>query len=68
MRSTSELIAEVRTLAMGMDFSCRFLVLDMCDRLERKTKDAELLRQKVVELKHKADKAGEIEFDYAAED
>lgn len=53
MMPTSELISVVRTMAMGLEFSCRFLVLDMCDRLERKTKDNELLAQRYLELKHR---------------
>ena len=50
---TSELITEVRTRAMALDFSCRFLILDMCDRLERKTRDNELLSKKIAELKRR---------------
>lgn len=48
--SGNELISEVRTRAMGLETCTRFLILDMCDRLERKTRDCELLRQKVVKL------------------
>lgn len=48
--SGNELISEVRTRAMGLETCTKFLILDMCDRLERKTRDCELLRQKVVKL------------------
>ena len=50
MMSGNELISEVRTRAMGLETCTRFLILDMCDRFERKTRDCELLRQKVVKL------------------
>lgn len=53
MMPAKELIAEVRVLAMGMDLSTRFLVLDMCDRLARQIRDNELLAQRVVELKRR---------------
>lgn len=53
MMPTSELVTKVRALAMGLDVSCRFLILDMCDRLERKTRDNELLSKKIAELKRR---------------
>ena len=51
MMPTSDLIATLREGAQGVDFTVRFLILDACDRLERKTKDNELLAQKIVELR-----------------
>ena len=39
MMPTSELIAEMRTRAMAMEYSQRFLVLEMANRLEMATKD-----------------------------
>lgn len=48
---TSELITELRTVAQGLDFPVRFQILDACDRLERKSRDNELLIQKIVELR-----------------
>lgn len=55
MMPTSELIATVRKGAQCLDFTMRFLVLDMCDRLERKIKDNELLAQRIVEHKRMND-------------
>ena len=51
MKQTSELIAELRKCAQGLDFPLRFQILDACDRLERKTRDNELLIKKIAELK-----------------
>lgn len=57
--STEELVAEDRVKAMSLEFSLRFLVLDMCDRLERKTKDNELLALRIAELKPKQPAEGD---------
>lgn len=51
---SSELISLLRTKSNALDVSVRFLVLDLCDRLERKTRDCELLAQKIVELRQRA--------------
>ena len=51
MMPSSELITVLRTGAHGLDPTIRFLILDVCDRLERRTRDVELLANKIVELK-----------------
>ena len=51
MMPTSELITVLRTGAQGLDPTVRFLILDACERLERKTKDNELLAQKIAEMR-----------------
>lgn len=51
MMPASELIKILRVGAQGLDVSVRFLILDVCDRLERQTRDNELLMQKIVELR-----------------
>lgn len=48
---SNELIAVLRTGAHGLDHTVRFLILDVCDRLERKTRDCELLMERTVELR-----------------
>ena len=48
---SSELIKILRTGSHGLDPTVRFLVLDMCDRLERKMRDCELLAQRIVKQK-----------------
>ena len=53
---TSDLITTLRTGAQGLDSTIRFLILDVCDRLERKTRDNELLAQKIVELRLRSHK------------
>ena len=53
MIPTSELVAELRTVAQGLDFPVRFQILDACDRLERKTRDNQLLAQKIAKLRHR---------------
>lgn len=51
MMPSSELIKILRTGSHGLDPTVRFLVLDMCDRLERKMRDCELLAQRIVKQK-----------------
>ena len=51
---SSELISLLRAKSNALDVSVRFLVLDLCDRLERKTRDCELLAQKIVELRRRS--------------
>ena len=48
---SSELIKILRTRSHGLDPTVRFIVLDMCDRLERKMRDCELLAQRIVKRK-----------------
>lgn len=53
MIPTSELIVVLRKGAQGLDPTVRFLILEVCDRLERQTKDNELLMKKIEELRSK---------------
>lgn len=51
MMSSKELIKTIRVGAHGLDSTVLFLVLDVCDRLERQMRDNELLMQHIVELR-----------------
>lgn len=47
----SELIKTLRVGAQGLDPTIRFLILDVCERLERQIKDNELLMRRIGELR-----------------
>ena len=51
MTTTSELVAVLRIEAEGLGFPVRFMIEDACDRLERKSRDNELLMQAIAELR-----------------
>lgn len=56
MMPTSDLIKTLRAHAQGLDFPIRFLIEDACDRLKRKTRDNELLSQRIASIIQKLKK------------
>lgn len=63
----SELIKTLRAGARSLDPTIRFLILDVCERLERQIKDNELLMRRIGELRTSKVKSVEVTQFYEGE-